>query len=109
MFLSSLVNSEVLTNPIAGVACREGLIPGLYRPGGRQKREHGQSQEHELFHFIYSFLVNDEVLTNPITGVTRREGLIPGLYRLSGRQKREHGQGQEHELFHCVLFLFSKR
>jgi hypothetical protein len=86
------VNGAELTDPIAGVAGRERLIPGLYRLSGRQKRKHGQSQEHELFHCVlFLFKMNDEVLTNPITGVARREGLVPGLYRLSGRQKREHG------------------
>jgi hypothetical protein len=36
-----LVNGEILTNPIAGVAGRERLIAGLYRLSGRQEREHG--------------------------------------------------------------------
>jgi hypothetical protein len=39
-FYSSLVTrSDFLTNPVAGVAGRERLIAGLYRPGGRQKRK----------------------------------------------------------------------
>jgi hypothetical protein len=37
VYIPFQVNGEVLTNPIAGVAGREGLIAGLYRLSGRQE------------------------------------------------------------------------
>ena len=54
-------NEEFLTNPVAGVACRERLVAGLHSLGSRQKREQGQGQEHNLFHSVFILcLVNGE-------------------------------------------------